>query len=854
MFTYPFAVKGPAVSGFNLNLPLDIPWRRIAVSTDMIDPVAGDQSFPLRWQTSIAVFDYQPDDEYQNYEGMLVSYLKVSCSITGFQPRGDEVGLQHSAARVGADRLADGDLLIDRSRWDDSRVIRAYKQAIEDYYGCYGAILEVTVAPKRRRRQYAATQYPFFIDFEPKKRELYEVVTETGETMSRSLSGLNVRKGSTTTESHEVLDIFGGASVQASVAGTGGGVGIQGQWGTKDLNQTEYADMRTTDSAREKRETFSHATQLSQMYHQLNSYHLGTNRALFYMLPRPHIVQLSSDDPKEIDRSTFVDGPRLLEGVQEFFLVVLRPADMEEICVEAYLETAHIFQERIPEYRLAEPLVEEFVVNGSLNERESETKRISNEEEAKSFLARVGDAAGAGVAGWLVGGPIGAALGALFGAAWNEAFGDTLDKTTLTAITRRFGPSSPEVHFDLSRRSQATAFPVGERKQYIGCQLASAAMTDSEVTVVASVYSQKFTENTLFFDTGSREELGKATIRVEVPQRYREPVYVNGEKALFITGRGVSSCAADPRHKLTHRPSVVYEGPLLDPVEHVGVNWKAGAMSRVDANALGAQVRRTLLESSNSPERKPRGAVTFLESDVFASYVGKVVADSPSDQKDLRRLPGLTEQLREQLEALDVPLNRSDLLRVDIGTIAARLDLDLDDALTLRRAALGLVTVAEAAENPPATAQPTATVPDLRALTPGEADETATAAGVRIGERIVVDHSIPRDHVVAQSVEPGTEVVAGTTVDIEISSGSTVRIPDVVGNPLVEALTALQTAGLRCVPEVVNVEVEEKNEGRVLEVEPASRSFVTPHQPVRLLVGTCRRRGSKAEPADARSD
>ena len=35
-------------------------------------------------------------------------------------------------------------------------------------------------------------------------------------------------------------------------------------------------------------------TRLMQMYHQLDSYHLGTNRAIFFMLPRPHIVQLKS--------------------------------------------------------------------------------------------------------------------------------------------------------------------------------------------------------------------------------------------------------------------------------------------------------------------------------------------------------------------------------------------------------------------------------------------------------------------------------------------------------------------------------------------------------------------------------
>ena len=88
----------------------------------------------------------------------------------------------------------------------------------------------------------------------------------------------------------------------------------------------------------EQRENFSHTTQLTQMYQQLNSYHLGTNRAVFFVLPRPHII-----DDKETP-VTFINGPRRLEGIQEFFLVVVRPKEIKDICVEAYLETAHVGQ------------------------------------------------------------------------------------------------------------------------------------------------------------------------------------------------------------------------------------------------------------------------------------------------------------------------------------------------------------------------------------------------------------------------------------------------------------------------------------------------------------------------------
>lgn len=51
------------------------------------------------------------------------------------------------------------------------------------------------------------------------------------------------------------------------------------------------------------------------------------------MLPRPHTLETEH---------TFVNGIRNIEGIQEFFLVVARPASVSGFCVEAYLETGHI--------------------------------------------------------------------------------------------------------------------------------------------------------------------------------------------------------------------------------------------------------------------------------------------------------------------------------------------------------------------------------------------------------------------------------------------------------------------------------------------------------------------------------
>lgn len=82
------------------SLPVDIPWRRIAFSEDMIDQQACDRNLPLRWRYSIAIFDYQPPDEQQRTDGSLVSYLKVACTITGFQADDKEIQIRNRLGRT----------------------------------------------------------------------------------------------------------------------------------------------------------------------------------------------------------------------------------------------------------------------------------------------------------------------------------------------------------------------------------------------------------------------------------------------------------------------------------------------------------------------------------------------------------------------------------------------------------------------------------------------------------------------------------------------------------------------------------------------------------------------------------
>ena len=91
-------------------------------------------------------------------------------------------------------------------------------------------------------------------------------------------------------------------------------------------------NVSTSDASRDRREQHSFSTSINQLNTLLQSYHLGTNRVLFFLEPTPHMQDA---------RFSFVRGARRLEGIQEFFLIVNRPARVPGICLEVTLETAH---------------------------------------------------------------------------------------------------------------------------------------------------------------------------------------------------------------------------------------------------------------------------------------------------------------------------------------------------------------------------------------------------------------------------------------------------------------------------------------------------------------------------------
>jgi hypothetical protein len=750
-----------------LSFPVDIPWRRLCVSADMLDRRFCDRSFPYRWRSSVAVFGYEPPEDQQQYEELTVSYLKVVCTITGFQPDPTEVGLK--------DRRVD-------SYWNDPAVILNYRELVTQYYGCYGAILEVAVAPGSAQRELPVTKYPYFVDFEPKKRELYETVSDTGETMSRSLEDVNVRKGTTTSDSHEVVDRFGGVAASFTYGGTGGGITPQGQVGHTDMNEEERANIHTTDSSRESRETFSHTTQLTQMYHQLNSYHLGTNRAVFFILPRPHIVQSETDEIDDGRSITFANGPRLLEGIQEFFLVVARPKEIEHVCVEAYLETAHIASE--PQHKY-----EESIATVPLHVE----KRLTVDRDCFN------------------------------------CYGDDGYYEDLYKSEPYVPPAGWEIDLDKNGGYKPET-PSGTNILSYGVSEIDRNHAIVYGSVRAQFLDKDWPQPNQFYD-------GVLDIDFTIYIRKKIPAIVGYSQNLWLTGRGICCCESDdPGRDIHLRESVTYETRLPSDIR-VAIGGKEKVKTQ-DANTLRGAIGNELRRSVNHPARFPKGTTGFLDTAFLGRTVASLVRNpGHPDNGTLTNIPGLGDSVTAKIRRVAPRISRGKLLEMPAEEIGDRFGLTLDEVRRVRRASLGLAgEVPSKAERwDRRGAYGNATVPDVVGLRVDEARSRIRAAQLAADMTEYIDSPLPRDTVLQQSPEPGSVVAKRSEVPLKLSSGAAVQIPDLIGKSLIDGICLLRAAGLTADPEIRYI--GECDTPRIVRVEPKPRSFVTPNERVVLELG-----------------
>jgi hypothetical protein len=104
------------------NLPVNVPWKLVASSSDMIDrrPYDGIED---PWRSSLAVFAFEPrpEDVDPALCDQRLTFLEVTCSITGIQHDPDD----GEAIRDHGDRTSG----VDRD-W--------LEEIAAEYFACYG--------------------------------------------------------------------------------------------------------------------------------------------------------------------------------------------------------------------------------------------------------------------------------------------------------------------------------------------------------------------------------------------------------------------------------------------------------------------------------------------------------------------------------------------------------------------------------------------------------------------------------------------------------------------------------------------------------------------------------------------
>jgi hypothetical protein len=320
-----------------MSLPTDIPWKRIGASEDMIALAPGYLDYPQPWQSSIALFYHEPDPAElpEGYCNRRITYLKVVVTLSSFEGMAGEwksiVPATRNAAGITNPDLAG--VIGQKSKEEMMSYLfskfdtPSYYEEVSQVYPCYSALLQVGAFPPTGAA-IGLEDYPYISAFEPKKREVYEAVTENGEVTSQSASRLNVSKSATSTTGKDDynLQMGGGGENTSAIFGlaSGGNTRDQQQVGDITKTQNQNQNVRTTDSSRERRENYSFSTNINQIYSLLEGFHLGTNRATLLMSPRPHIKN---------QKFSFIRGLRKLEGVQEFFFVMNRPDTLDGMWV-----------------------------------------------------------------------------------------------------------------------------------------------------------------------------------------------------------------------------------------------------------------------------------------------------------------------------------------------------------------------------------------------------------------------------------------------------------------------------------------------------------------------------------------
>ncbi len=737
--------------------PKETTWKLLAVSPDMMDTQFCNKRFPFRWRSSLAVsaFEPKPEDLPEELCEGQITLLKITATITGYQPSREETEEGHTSfPNIPTEEL--------------SRII-------DQYFACYGALLNVAVFPNPNRKivnkrividftqqvpetllpnpveiegvtfeavdqpdnhiidifpaggngegelnlfqelivtlpvtskveakvvhfnaasvemeafngstsigsqsagseqgqihqlviegegidrvifrspqneaalleftylgkefkPFDLIEFPHIIDVEPKTRELIQASSETGEILTSSKSNVKTNKGFTHTDS----------------SATGYKLGAEG--GIKDkfkiLGELTHTNTETeeenwsvaTDASRERQEKEGSSTQISQLYNLLSSYHIGTNRALFLMLARPHVLQPT-------DHRTFIDGLRHIEGTQEFLLIVARPPEMRGLCIEAFLETGHF-----PEGLTIEEPEEEF-----------------DENEEEFTVTAFAD------------------NGTFSGDCTNIKATYDVESGWVVDIRPERGPDPGHPGMrEIANNSNGQANSSLENYNY-------RRIADGSVEVSGRICGQSLQRDKARFNRTYRVFTRSAQPK---PNTGQSTVPVD---KLLITSRGLCVCFRSgevcPEIDLPRAfplPDLdIIAAPIVDEreiaISPALLTRSATREARAPAiKEVLIQIQNAMTTSGRLPQRRAfEEAPGFLESDYFKDRIKRVLSPEQLD----RTLANVSDIPREVLDSLGETCTVAEALELNLAQFTQRTGLNVTDAIAARRRLLGL--------------------------------------------------------------------------------------------------------------------------------------------------------------------
>lgn len=519
--------------------------------------------------------------------------------------------------------------------------------------------------------------YPHIIDFEPKRRDLYQAATETGEVLSGSKSALSTNKALTHTESSESSVTFG-ASASFVPEQLTGGLGGEASVSTTQTNTETDQDQWSvqTDASRERRETQGATTQLSQMYNLITGYHAGTNRASFLSLARPHVLQPT-------DYRTFVQGIRAIEGMQEYFLIVSRPKGIEGLCIEASLETGHY-----PEDTVIEDPPEEY------------------DETYLDFKTKLYEAKGEVLKTWPKKDQDAQCV--IIEESWTMPAGYIVDQRP---ERKRLATESPELGWDNGH--PGVSF-LGSNAG-LGNPTLNYGVTDGSLTVSGELCGGQAIEaviDALSIDgpTSKFEGIFRVFLRSELPNTsHQEPKADIGR--LLITNRSLCTCfksgkcievvPVPPSKTPPERDPISIESIVDEPMIRMNKSLMTKNASRQNKMPLAkefiSKVQAALANSSNSASRRSyKDDVGLLDSDYFKDQIKNILPKTYLE-RPLCEVKGISSKV---IEALGERSTINSILSMNLTKFAKKAGLTASEASKIRRDLLGMTLPDDKSDRP----------------------------------------------------------------------------------------------------------------------------------------------------------